>query len=146
MINKRRRWPTRISAALAALFVCTFVGCFGSIGTYNPGGGGGAGGGIVSRCCADGPPSGSVKINDTWSSTTCGSPTDSNARNSCTYEDYSDKPVGAIMDICNDQFVPGGWEPAPNSSTNPDGTYWSPTKCGSPPTISANMLKIKRTS
>lgn len=142
MINKRRRCPVLISVALTALFVFTSAGCFfGGGGKINIGGGG-----IVSRCCSEGPPSGSVKVNDSWSPTTCGSPTDSKVRNTCTYEDYSDKLVGAIMDICNDQAVPAGWAPAPDSSTNPDGTHWSPTKCGSPPNNSPNMLKIKKTS
>jgi hypothetical protein len=135
MLNKRRRWPIRASVALIALLVSAAAGCLVGTGNSNSGGGGTAPGPeTTTGCCANGVPSGYVEVDSTWSPTQCGNPTDSSVKNFCTYQNYSERPKGTVMEICNDQSVPAGWHQT--------GTSWSPTKCGSPATNTPNVMTI----
>ena len=89
---------------------------------------------VVQRIgCTSPVPKGWIKINDHWSPTSCGNPTQI-VYNVCTIEKYSDKPVGAEMDVCADAPTPEGWADID--------TFWSPTRCGRPTSIVHNMKRI----
>ncbi len=108
------------------------------------GGGGGSGSSgtppsgpaeTITQCCSSGTPTGYFKINDSWSSTSCGSPS-SITYNVCTYRLWQGKPVNTTMTICAGQTLPGGWGQI-NSN-------WNPTACGHPSSIVDNIWTVRR--
>jgi hypothetical protein len=62
---------------------------------------------IVSGCCKESHP-GFAIIHDEWGATSCGSPTDI-IPNVCTWQRYTDIPVGGLLSVCVGQTVPSGW-------------------------------------
>lgn len=83
--------------------------------------------------CAGSVPTGWIKINDSWSPSTCGSPP-STVRNVWTIARYNNKAVGATMDVCTGP-VPDGWAIV--------GTRSSLSTCMSP-AVSKNIMTIRR--
>jgi len=85
------------------------------------------------QVCAGSVPSGWIKINDSWGSSSCGSPP-STVRNVWTIAQYSNKPVGFTMEVCNGT-VPDGWGIV--------GTNTSLSTCMSP-SQTKNIMTIRR--
>jgi hypothetical protein len=86
-------------------------------------------------CCSSPVPNGWIKVNDSWSPTSCGNPS-TIVYNVCTIEKYSDKPIGAVMNVCASAPTPAGWVEV--------NYVWSPTSCGYPSTMVNNVKQIKR--
>ncbi len=133
--GKKIRFAFLIAAGLAVLF--NYSGCLsgGSGGTPPPPTSGSPE--VTTACCSSGIPAGYYKVNDNWNSTSCGSPS-SITMNVCTYQRYDNKPIGAIMSICNGQPLASGWL---RTDTN-----WNPTSCGRPSSITQNVQTVRRNS
>lgn len=84
--------------------------------------------------CARQAPSGWIKVDDAWNPTICGKPT-SKTYNVWIIEQYSDKPVGAVMSACSGP-APAGWVVVDS--------HWNPTVCGRPANDQSNVMTIKR--
>ena len=88
--------------------------------------------------CANSPvPSGWIKTNDSWSPTSCGSPTEI-TYNVWTITQIADLPIDSQLSVCADAPVPNGWVVIDTS--------WDPTRCGRPTSIINNVKTIKRVS
>lgn len=87
-------------------------------------------------CCGNLFPTGYIKINDSWSPTSCGSPTSSWSKNKCKLQRYDNKPIGSSMWVCTG-IIPPGWQKIDDK--------WDPTACGSPQSSwSKNMMQIQK--
>jgi hypothetical protein len=89
----------------------------------------------TTACCSSGTPGGYYKTDDSWSATTCGSPS-SIAYNVCTYQRYNNKSVGATMSICNGQPLAAEWVQTDTS--------WIPTRCGHNISGTHNVETVRR--
>lgn len=87
----------------------------------------------LQQVCAGVVPLGWIKVNDSWGSSSCGSPP-STVRNVWTIVRYSDKPIGSMIEVCNGP-VPDGWGIID--------TKTSLSTCMSP-TQPKNIMTIKR--
>jgi hypothetical protein len=84
--------------------------------------------------CAGALPPGWIKVNDAWNPTVCGKPA-TVGYNVWTIQQFSDEPVGAVLQACKG-IVPAGWAVI--------ATSWNPTVCGHPATDERNVVAIKR--
>lgn len=85
-------------------------------------------------CAGSRVPDGWIKVDDQWSPTTCGNPSNI-VYNVWTIERYDDKPKGSVMDVCASETTPKGWVEV--------GTAWQPTCCGHPANITRNVKRIQ---
>ncbi|HWS55516.1 MAG TPA: hypothetical protein VN228_15365 [Pyrinomonadaceae bacterium] len=86
-------------------------------------------------CDTDRLPRGWVKVGDRWNPTKCGNPA-TIVYNVWEVERYTNKPVGAELEVCADTPTPSGWIEV--------SARWNPATCGHPTGISDNVKKIKR--
>jgi hypothetical protein len=86
-------------------------------------------------CDTDRLPRGWLKVGDRWNPAKCGNPP-TVVYNVWEVERYTNKPVGAEMEVCADTPTPRGWVEV--------GARWNPTTCGHPTGIEDNVKKIKR--
>jgi hypothetical protein len=86
--------------------------------------------------CASSPvPDGYIKVNDSWSPTSCGNPT-SIIYNVWTLTRYADLSIGSSLSVCSSAPIPNGWVVV--------ATRWSPTSCGRPSSNIKNITTIQR--
>lgn len=86
-------------------------------------------------CDTDRLPRGWLKVGDRWNPTKCGSPV-TIEYNVWEVERYTNKPLGAEMEVCAEMPTPEGWEQV--------SVRWNPTTCGHPTGIVDNVKKIRR--
>ena len=80
-------------------------------------------------------PNGWIKVDDQWSSTTCGNPPNI-TYNITIIQRYDIMPVGSVMDFCTGAPVPSGWVVI--------NSRWLPTSCGHPSNITNNVSTMRR--
>jgi hypothetical protein len=89
-----------------------------------------------SVCCSEDVPAGWIKVDDTWSPTSCGNPT-SETFNRCVLQQYTVVGRGGTLDVCASAPVPPDWEEV--------GSHRDGRKCGHPgPQFPAHNVKTIR--